>query len=275
MHPLSRRYPHKRAFVTGAASGLGEALCLRLATEGWQLVMVDRSERLEATAGRVQAAGARVTPITLDVTDRAAYADVVERVCADLGGMDLVFNNAGVAATGVVGEGALEDWEWLLDINLRGVITGCHLFTPILKAQGSGHIANTASMAALVPVPGMGAYCVSKAAVRTLSDVLWGEVSGHGVDVSVIMPEFFQTNLADTARGDAEAARTMIERSGRSADDVAEYVLKAMAKRELHILYPPSMKSVWWAKRLAPANLLKVVRKVSERERAKMDRRRR
>ena len=274
MHTLSRRYPQKRAFVTGAASGFGEALCLRLATDGWHLVMVDKSDRLEATAGIVEAAGAKVTPVSLDVTDREAYREVVEKVSADLGGMDLVFNNAGVAATGELGESPLDDWLWVLDINLRGVLYGCHLWAPILKAQGSGHITNTASMAALMPIPGMGAYCVSKAAVRVLSDVMWGELEHHGVDISVVMPEFFKTNLADTARGDAFAARNKLERSGRTADEVAAYVLSHMADRKLHIVYPKSMKPVWFLKRMMPARILKSVRKEAARQKANLEKHR-
>jgi NAD(P)-dependent dehydrogenase (short-subunit alcohol dehydrogenase family) len=274
MHTLSRRYPQKRAFVTGAASGFGEAICLRLATDGWHLVMVDKSDRLETTAGVVEAAGAKVTAITLDVTKRDDYEDVVKQVSADLGGMDMVFNNAGVAATGEVGHSPLDDWEWVLDINLRGVLYGCHLWSPVLKAQGSGHITNTASMAALMPIPGMGAYCVSKSAVRVLSDVMWGELEHHGVDVSVVMPEFFQTNLADTARGDKFAAQSKLERSGRSADEVAEYVLSHMARRRLHILYPKSMKSVWLIKRLMPARILKTVRQQAARQKANLDKHR-
>lgn len=274
MHALSSRYPQKRAFVTGAASGLGEALCLRLATDGWHLVMVDKSDKLETAAGIVKAAGATVTPVALDVTDRESYRETVERITTDLKGMDLVFNNAGVAATGDVGASPLEDWLWILDINLRGVLYGCHLWAPVLKAQGAGHIVNTASMAALMPVPGMGAYCVSKAAVRMLSDVMWGELEQHGVDISVVMPEFFQTSLAETARGDKFAAQNKLERSGRTADEVAAYVLSHMADRKLHIVYPPSMKPIWLLKRLMPARILKTVRTQTARQKANIDKHR-
>lgn len=269
MQTLDERYPERRAFVTGAASGLGLALCRRLAASRWRVVMVDRSERLLPAAEEVEAAGAEVHAVRLDVTDADEYGGVVERACDRLGGMDLVFNNAGVAATGYVGEASLDDWRWQLDINLRGVLYGCHLFAPVLKAQGSGHIVNTGSMASLLPLPGVGPYCVSKAAVRALTDVLWGELSPHGVDVSVFMPEFFQTNLHEGSRGHVERTRKMIERSGRDAGDVAAYLLERMGKRDVHILYPPSMQGVWWVKRMLPTRALRFIRRQARRVEAR------
>ena len=107
-----------------------------------------------------------------------------------------------------------------------------------------------------------------------LSDVMWGELEHHGVDISVVMPEFFKTNLADTARGDAFAARNKLERSGRTADEVAAYVLSHMADRKLHIVYPKSMKPVWFLKRMMPARILKSVRKEAARQKANLEKHR-
>lgn len=269
MYELSRRFPKKRAFVTGAGSGLGQALALELAADGWTLALNDlRAGPLDETCAQVRARGGVAQAFAFDVTDRVAWAAAVETVVARFGGVDLVVNNAGVAGGGLVGEYALEDWDWLLRIDLMGVVNGCHFFAPHLKAQQSGHILNVASAAALVPVPRMAAYCSAKAAVKMLSEVLHGELRRSGVGVSVLMPEFFRTNLHERTRGaEQERARKMITGAKYSAAQVARAALEQCGSRRLHIVFPSWVRLLWWLLRLAPAGSLGLVRAEEARQR--------
>jgi len=263
MLELTRRYPHKRAFITGGASGLGRSFALRLARDGWDLWIADlREEPLHAVCAEVQAAGGVAHAVVLDVTNRPAYQDTVKTVLAAAGGMDLLINNAGVAGGGRMGEYTLEDWDWLLGINLMGVVHGCHFFTPQFKTQQAGHIINIASAAALAPAPSMAAYCASKAAVKILSEVLHNELHGHHVDVMVVMPEFFNTPLHERARGPEKGrARFLIEKSRTGADEVAEKSLEAAGRRVLHFVYPPRVNVAWWLLRAAPAWSMPLIRR--------------
>ncbi len=261
MWSLSRRFPQKRAFVTGAASGLGEALCLALAQDGWTLFMADlREDALTVAASGVARAGGKPTVVVLDVTDRAAYAAAVARVDAQ-GGLDVLVNNAGVAAGGRLEEMDLVDWDWLYSVNVTGVVNGCHAFIPVLRRGGGGHIINVASAAALVPVPHMAAYCSAKAAVKTLSEVLHTELHGSGITVSVVMPEFFRTALGDRTRGpDAGLARHLLGRARFTAADVARQVLRKAGAGALHIVFPGYVRLAWWWLRAFPKAGLSGVR---------------
>lgn len=269
MLALSKRYPKKRAFITGAGSGLGLALSKQLAVEGWTIGVAEvRPEALAAGEKAVRDAGGTPLPFALDVTDREACGRTAEAFIAKVGGVDLVVNNAGVAGGGPVGEFPLDDWEWLLRTNLFGPIYGCHFFIPQLKQQKSGHLINIASAAALVPVPEMAAYCVAKAGVKMLSEVVSNELKPFGVDVSVVMPEFFQTNLHERTRGtgtNKERARQLIQGAKYTADDVAKTVLAEAGRRELYITFPKSVQALWWLLRLSPVAGNKLIRAGAER----------
>ncbi|MBI3119828.1 MAG: SDR family NAD(P)-dependent oxidoreductase, partial [Candidatus Hydrogenedentes bacterium] len=204
----------KRAFVTGAASGLGAAICMELAKDGWTIGMCDnRDKPLRAKMKEVDTAGGTALRHVFDVTDRAAYQKGVKTFIHDAGGIDLLVNNAGVAGGGFVGDYLLDDWEWLLNINLMGVVNGCHYFVPYMKEQRFGHVLNVASAAALAPVSRMAAYCTAKAGVRMLSEVLYNELYDYGVGVSVLMPECFRTNLHERTRGQvAETGKWLLEK---------------------------------------------------------------
>jgi NAD(P)-dependent dehydrogenase (short-subunit alcohol dehydrogenase family) len=269
MLALTKRYPRKRAFITGAASGLGAALCRQLAAEGWTIGMCDvRPEALAESVATIRSAGGTPLPYSLDVSDREAYAQVISAFLGAAGGVDLVVNNAGVAGGGAVGDYSLEDWEWLLKINLLGPVYGCHFFAPHLKEQRSGHIINIASAAALVPVPKMAAYCTAKAGVKMLSEVLSNELRACGVDVSVVMPEFFRTNLHERTRGSEQAmARKMITGAKYSAEDVADTVLREAGRRELYITFPRHTQLIWWLLRLSPELGNRVIRSGERLER--------
>ncbi|MGH9047768.1 MAG: SDR family NAD(P)-dependent oxidoreductase, partial [Acidimicrobiales bacterium] len=193
------------AVVTGGASGIGYALAERFAGEGMGVVIADVEEAaLKGAGAMLRATGADVLEVETDVRDAGQVESLAERAVAHFGAVHVVCNNAGVAggaAGGALWDIALEDWEWTLGVNLRGVINGVRAFVPRLVAQGEGHVVNTASMAGLI-AGGGGAYGVSKAGVVSLSESLYFglQQADAGVGVSVLCPGWVNTHLADSER---------------------------------------------------------------------------
>ena len=253
---LSQQYPGKRAFVTGAASGLGKALCIELAADGWTLGIADMNkEKLMSALTELQKLGATTLPFHLDVSDRAAYSAVAKEFLAKAGGIDLLFNNAGVGDGGLFEEYSLDNWEWMVRVNQMSVVYGCHHFIPAFKRQKSGHILNTASFAAISCAPTMGAYNMTKAAVVAISETLYGELMDHNVRVSVIQPSYFKTNIAESVRGGEWVRKTtqfFLDRSGLEPKPVAQEILHRAGKGELYIILPEGARKMWRLKRLAP-----------------------
>jgi NADP-dependent 3-hydroxy acid dehydrogenase YdfG len=264
MYQLSKSHPAKRAFITGAASGLGRAFSHELAADGWTIGMADINEaELAAAAAEVEAAGGIALTYRLDVSDKVQYKQVAEAFLQDAGGIDLLFNNAGVGDGSPFEEYALENYEWMTGINQLGVVYGCYYFIPAMKKQQSGHILNTASAAAIGCAPTMGAYNMTKAAVVAISETLYGELMDHGIQVSCIQPTYFKTNVIQYARGGAlvkKATQMFIDRSGLEAKEVAQEILERAGKKELYIILPKSARTMWNMKRLAPTWFRKKVK---------------
>jgi NAD(P)-dependent dehydrogenase (short-subunit alcohol dehydrogenase family) len=192
----------KVAVITGGASGIGLASAEALAREGARLVLADVEEKvLEAAATRLRAAGAEAIGVVTDVTSRAAVEALADATWKHYGRADVVFNNAGVAVAGPVAGMTHEDWRWVIDVDLWGVIHGVEAFVPRLVAQGEGgHVLATASFAGLVPNVGLGAYCVAKYGVVALMEVLHRELRPHGIGASVLCPMRVRTNIDDSGR---------------------------------------------------------------------------
>jgi NAD(P)-dependent dehydrogenase (short-subunit alcohol dehydrogenase family) len=193
------RLAGRTAVVTGAASGIGLAVTEAFVAEGMRVVMADRDEdRLAEHAARLGGEGAEVHPVAADVSDPEAV-DRVGRAAVDrFGRLHVAVNNAGIVNGGRSWELPLEDWHRVLDVNLWGVIHGVRSFVPLILSSGEeGHVVNTASMAAVLPVPGIGPYTVAKHGVLGLSDVLRAELEAIGapVGVSVVMPGMIQTGM--------------------------------------------------------------------------------
>jgi NAD(P)-dependent dehydrogenase (short-subunit alcohol dehydrogenase family) len=189
----------RTAYISGAASGIGRALAQRLSLHGSPVAIVDQNEQgLNETA---ELLSGPVLARPLDVRDRhaqmAVAAEVADWAPAPIG---MVFNNAGVTTTQGVAEGALEDDEWVLDINLGGVLNGTRAFLPILLGQNSGVIINTSSVFGLVGIPFQSAYCASKFAVRGFTESLRHELRGSGVDAVTVHPGGIKTNIVRNAR---------------------------------------------------------------------------
>ncbi|NVB40677.1 SDR family NAD(P)-dependent oxidoreductase [Pseudenhygromyxa sp. WMMC2535] len=244
-----------RAVVTGAASGFGRAISLRLAARHARLVISDIDEEgLAQTAELIREAGGEVRTIACDVREPEqveAQADLAEEAW---GGTDVVINNAGVAVAGRVGDVPLENWRWQIEINLWGVIHGCHVFVPRMRAQGSGWILNVASSAGLLSAPTMGPYNVSKAGVIALSETLYGELLDTKVHVSALCPTFFRTNIHKNARASSEPileqTSKLITGSKWSAEAIADIAIEGLERGELYVIPQLDGKLMWGAKRL-------------------------
>ncbi len=256
---LNARFPRKRAFITGAGSGLGLALAQALAREGWTLGLFDRDlERLTKVEGDLSAAGVPVLAYPGDVTQADELTVAVNSFSASHDGLDVMINNAGVAAAGPMMDTAVEDWRWIFDINLIGVVHGCRASIPHLQRNGSGLLINVASAAAFAAAPGMAAYNATKAAVLSLSETLMNELHTAHTQVSVVMPGFFQTNLLSTARGNAHSrahAQRLMSEGGGQADDLANYVLQCAGAGRAYIVWPASARAWWRIKRWAPLSV--------------------
>ena len=247
-----------RAVVTGAGSGLGRAISLSLGGRGAALVVCDLDEAgAEETASIARGQGVRVEVVRCDVTDRSAVASLIEEAEKRLGGIDVLCNNAGVSVAGPFEEISMDDWRWIVDINLWGVIYGCQAAIPKMRAQGRGYILNVASAAGLLSPPAMAPYNVTKAGVVSLSETLYAEYKSLGIHVSVLCPTFFQTNIVDAGRGAASSKdkaqiRKWMERSTVQAADVAETAVEALCEHELYVQPMADGRNAWRLKRLAP-----------------------
>lgn len=214
-------------------------------------------ESAEETARLVRQAGGEAIAHRCDV----ANADEVENLATTIekayGAADLVINNAGVAVGGPVGKVPLDDWRWIVGINLFGVIYGCHTFVPRFKTRGSGHIINVASAAGLVSAPDMAPYNVTKSGVVALSETMAAELQGTGVVVTVLCPTFFKTNIARAAhshtdKGTPDDIERLMDRTRVQAPEVARFAIDATDRGELFALPHVDGRWFWRLKRLVP-----------------------
>jgi NAD(P)-dependent dehydrogenase (short-subunit alcohol dehydrogenase family) len=199
------------AVITGAASGIGYAVATRFAQAGMHVVLADIEEAaLEAAASTFTDAGHTVLPVVTDVSDGKSVEALAEQTMSRFGAVHLLHNNAGVGAGGFSWTLTEADWEWVLGVNLWGVVHGVRTFVPIMIDQGEpAHVVNTASMAGLISVPFLAAYNVSKHGVVTLSETLQRELDivGAPVHVSVLCPGVVQTNIFESQRNRPERLR--------------------------------------------------------------------
>ena len=250
----------KVAVITGGASGLGLAMAKRFAAEGMKLVLADiEEEPLRRVEQDFKKAKVAAIGIRTDVSRAQDVERLAEKALATFGGVHLLCNNAGVAPGGAVWESTLADWEWVLGVNVWGVIHGVRTFMPIMLRQDADcHVVNTASVAGLLSVPNMGSYCVSKHAVVTLTECLHHDLQQREarIGVSLLCPAYVPTGIADSERNrpailrnktPEEAARDEALRhavtSGRiSADQVAQRVFDAVQANRFYVLTHSKIK---------------------------------
>ena len=257
-----RIFENAVAIITGGASGIGRALAEALAKRGCEVVLADLQDDLaREIAARITATGGRAKAVKLDVTDFSAVDRLVQETFARTGRLDYLFNNAGIGIGGPAYHYGIEDWNLILDVNLRGVIHGVQAAYKIMKEQGFGHIVNTASMAGLMPSPGMVSYSTTKHAVVGLSKALRAEAAGLGIRVSVLCPGVIRTAILE---GGGKYGRMLIEVPSEiqkqmwekmkpmPADLFAEKALNAIAKNEPIIIIPSWWKMIWRLHRFFP-----------------------
>lgn len=260
---MKNRFPEKRAFITGAGSGLGRALCLELAKDHWKIGVADIDpDRMAETAALVGRQGGQSLGITCDVTRPEDLERAAAAVKSAWGGVDVVINNAGVSAYGDMETIPVERWQWIININLMGVIYGCRAFIPVLAQQGRGHIINIASYLAFLSAPGSTCYNVTKAGILSLSETLRIELAGKHIGVSVVMPSFFKTNLMDQLycndSGKEKMIRTLFSRSSVPAAKIAGQIIRAMEKNRFYVLPQWDAQLLWRVKRWMPNLYLKL-----------------
>jgi NADP-dependent 3-hydroxy acid dehydrogenase YdfG len=259
----------KVAFVSGGASGMGLAMVRSFVAAGMKVVAADIEEAaLARLTEEFAGSNSQVLAIPLDVTDRIAMERAADRAEEAFGKVHVVCNNAGVAVGGPVDEMSYADWDWVLGVNLNGVVNGVHTFLRRIEAHGEGgHFVNTASMAGHMPVPGLSVYNTSKFAVVGLSEAMRADLAAKGIGVSVLCPGVVKTNIFDSGRnrpaklaGDRDTASMLLaadvpeaERAARieellagalDAAVVGDMVLHAILHDEFYIFTHPEFQGV-------------------------------
>lgn len=250
-----KRFEGKRIVITGAASGLGRAIALRFARENWSVCIADiHMERAFEVAGEIERAGGTALVFECNISKPEDFQNLAKLVESKWGGVDILVNNAGISSSGSLQESSYEEWQRLLDINLMGVVRGCKVFTPLLAKQAHSHIVNVASFAGIASAPGMVTYNVAKAGVVSLSESLRHELSADKIDVSVVCPAFFPTNLMESMNKEETKALVtkLMKRSGVTAEDVAEHIYKGIEKRDFMLITHKDARLQYSIKRLSP-----------------------
>ena len=240
------------AFITGGGSGVGLGMARAFLGAGMRVAIADiRVDHLEAAAAEL---GGDVHAIRLDVTDRDAFARAADETERVLGRVHVLCNNAGINLFNDIADATYQDWDWVLGVNLGGVVNGVATFLPRIKAHGEGgHVVNTASMAAFIAGPGAGIYTTAKFAVHGLSDALRWSLLPYGIGVSMVCPglvksKIYESDLVrpqelstDTTPADAEFMKILpgLHEAGMEPDEIGEKVLRAVRENRFYVFTHP------------------------------------
>jgi NAD(P)-dependent dehydrogenase (short-subunit alcohol dehydrogenase family) len=250
-----RDFSGKTAFVTGGAGGVGFAMARAFGSRGMKVAIADiEAETCEKAVAALRREGVHAISNTCDVSDRATLAEAASRTFAEFGKVHILCNNAGVSRAGPIESIVDSDWDWVIDVNLKGLVHGLQLFLPHMKAHGEeGHIVNTASVNGVAGAPLAGPYSATKFAVVGLSEVLAAELQETPIGVSVLCPSWVRTRMLDNGRNrpdhfggpirldadNANAERNLryakALESGLDPADVAQLVLGAIEARRLFV----------------------------------------
>ena len=249
----------KTAFVTGGAGGIGFAMARAFGHAGMNVVVADIDNKAaKGAAERLTAEQVKAVPVHCDVSERAGVRAAALEALAAFGKIHVVCNNAGVAVGGPIGTVSERDWDWIIDVNLKGVVYGVETFVPLIRSHGEGgHIVNTASMAGMISPPGMEPYSATKFAVVALTEGWAAQLAPDGIGVSALCPGFVRTRIHESGRnrqekyggegdvdalgqGASEAAQAVL--SGIDPDVVGARVLEAIKAGETYIFTHPNMR---------------------------------
>lgn len=267
---MQGRFEGKTVLVTGAASGIGRETALAFARAGADLVLCDVGEKgLSTTADDVRALGRTVLARRVDVADREAMRAFAEEVHQGRAAVDVLVNNAGVGLSGGLLDTTLDDWDWIVGINLRGVIHGCHFFVPpMVRARNRGQVVNVSSMAGLLATAELTAYSTTKFGVFGLSEALRDELRAHGIGVTTVCPGFVDTPIVASTRPRGSYARADVQariaafyrRRGYGPERVAAAIVGAVARRREVLPVTPEAWATYLGKRLAPGATARAAR---------------
>jgi len=251
----------KNAFITGGASGIGFAMAQAFLNEGMNVAIADvDAQALASAKTALSGSNARVLAVQLDVTNRAQYEEVARRVEAELGNIHVLCNNAGVYRGGALDAVTYADWDWVMGVNVGGVINGLQTFLARMERHGEGgHVVNTASMAGVTTSPGLGVYNASKFAVVGLSESLRKDLEPRGIGVSVLCPGMVRTRILESERTrpaqfdvkeqSAQAAATahneimnLAMNTGIDPAEVADLVVQGIRNNQFYLFPHPEMK---------------------------------
>jgi NAD(P)-dependent dehydrogenase (short-subunit alcohol dehydrogenase family) len=262
------RLEGKTAVITGAGAGIGRAIAVSLARRGCHLALADINEAgMSETADLVHTHGVRTSCHLVDVSDRAAVAGFPVRVAAEHTGIDLLFNNAGVAVGGTFEQVSEEDFEWLFEINFWGVVRMTRAFLPLLRASGDARIVNLSSVFGLIAPPEHVAYAASKFAVRGFSEALRHELKGSSVGITVVHPGGVATSISEKARVPVGVSEEEIERRRarfrkllRLPPEVAgEIIVRGVERRQPRVLVGSDARLISVIVRLLPVSYWKIL----------------
>lgn len=246
------------AVVTGAGRGLGREFAIELARRGVRVMAADIDlEGAQQTCAAVRNVGGRALAVRCDVRSSEDMADLARQAETCLGGTDILINNAGVLVAGELAGLTLDDYRRVIDVNLWGVLHGCHYFVPMMKKRQSGTIINVASLAGALSLPHMGAYNATKAAVIALSETMHAELAASGISVTALCPSFVRTGFIDEAtgaasRGTLRFGEALTARLGSWPKEVVRVALDAADRGKLYAVPTLHGRLAWRAKRLAP-----------------------
>ncbi len=258
---MGGEFSGKTAIVTGAASGIGRQIALQLGAAGATVLVTDVADGIDAVADEITTAGGNAAARKVDVSSRDAVASAISDFVAEHGRLDLIFNNAGVAIFGEYEEVSLDDWDKIINVNLKGVAYGSKLAYDQMVKQGGGHIINTASVAGLVPVPLQAHYVATKHAIVGMDKTLRIESARHNIHVTTFCPAFIETGMFETAefKGRLKGVDThsLVPIKPLGADKAVERLLDGVAKHKPIVITPFYGRLGWWIERYLPplANL--------------------
>ncbi len=261
-----RTFTGATAIITGGASGIGKAIAEELAARGCDVVVADlQIENARKVASDILSSGGLARAVEIDVTNFSDLEQIVKETVQRTGRLDYIFNNAGIGIMGDVNHYNIEDWNYILNVNLNGVINGVQAAYKVMITQGFGHIVNTASLAGITSCPGMVSYCTTKHAVVGLSTSLRGEASSHGVRVSVLCPGFIRTPILENG---GKYGKSLVELSSEQEQQISEIfdkfkpmdpsifarkALNCVSKNKAVIVLPKFYRLFWWMHRLSPS----------------------
>lgn len=249
----------KKVLVTGAASGIGRELALAFAAEEATLLLADIDETgLEETARMLDGMKVHCRSYVVDISDRRQVGDMATKVREEFGGLDVLVNNAGVFVWADVADTTLEDWDWIVGVNLWGPIHTINAFLPGMIERKGGNIVNVASLGGLVTMPTVGAYSATKFGLVGLTETLQHELRPHGIAVTLVCPGNIRTPIIDHVKVRGYDREKLAKLSygimpRMAADKAAAIILKGVKRGRAMVVLTPSAHIMWYIKRLSPA----------------------